>query len=294
MPEPNDAFWLAQVQELAKFEDARVNRYLRYLDDARKAIGAEIRGAEQGAGYERLRSLSKQIDGIAASLEADFKGEIDVSKSLARLVAEHQSAALSVFAGEAFTVSADVLSSPLLASISEAGLYQITSLARNEVQSIKSVLFTRVGVLGENPRQVAKDITGPESLFAKRFSTVENILRTETNTIYNDQRLTSLDIANDQYDLGLNKRIMEKLDTERNHPISRVLNNQVRKAKDPFTARVSDVRAQLRIIGRKMSSHSLDRSIFWPKKGEFYVGQNLPAHYRERGVMVPTQLPVTD
>lgn len=293
---PPDDFFFEQEQELMALEDKRVLRFIRYLEQSRKSLHAELKGYEGGKDAQRLQSLITQIDAIEQDLLTNFREISDPTEPLARLVARHQSESFSVILGKPLTISADVIPTTLLAQVVESNFEKVTSLTKSQLESLRGTIFTRIGIQGHNPRQVAFELTGPEGQFSQPFPLIENILRTESSTLYNTMRLDSLLDANHRLDLGLNKRIVERMDVKRNHPISRVINNQVKLAHEPFKVRVADVRAELGKLNppRKLSQKSLDRSIFWQKQGEFYIGQNLPAHYRERGIVVPTQRDVTN
>lgn len=77
------------------------------------------------------------------------------------------------------------------------------------------------------------------------------------------------------------RQIVEVRDT-RNHPISRVIDRQVRPVGEPFRASVADVDAMASAMGRPRTG-----SIYWPQVGSEYVGRSLPAHPYERGRIVP-------
>jgi hypothetical protein len=80
---------------------------------------------------------------------------------------------------------------------------------------------------------------------------------------------------------GLLKRDVEVFDLRRNHPISRVLDGQTIPVQASFRAPVAQVEAWAARL-RKPSG-----GIFWPVVKGDYVGLTLPAHFGERGVVVP-------
>lgn len=77
------------------------------------------------------------------------------------------------------------------------------------------------------------------------------------------------------------KRDVEVFDLRRNHPISRVLDGQTIPVQASFRAPVSEVE---RWTARLKKSSG---GIFWREVGGAYVGPTLPAHFGERGVVVP-------
>jgi hypothetical protein len=80
---------------------------------------------------------------------------------------------------------------------------------------------------------------------------------------------------------ALLKRDVEVFDLKRNHPISRVLDGQTIPVQASFRAPVAQVEAWAARL-RKPSG-----GIFWREVGGAYVGPTLPAHFGERGVVVP-------
>lgn len=85
-------------------------------------------------------------------------------------------------------------------------------------------------------------------------------------------------IANDDPARPLFKRISEVNDIH-NHPISRVLDGQVRRADEPFEAPADAVAVEAKVLRRSVGG------IFWPLDGDAYKGHRLPAHRHERGII---------
>jgi hypothetical protein len=281
---PEDLF-ARQERDLQRFSNARAAQVLRYLEIARREISGII-ADEDSFTAQRIASLSAQIDQAIAQLQRDVVSIGPSTTDLAKMSQRHLEQTIRIIAGMDVSISMGVLNLQTMTEFSMNELAHCTTLIEAEKQVIKSVLFTKVGVLGENPRKVAKQLTGPDSQFAKRYNNIENILRTETSHVYNGQSLKGLQYANETYGLELNKKIVETIDFTRNNPISLVLNGQVQAPDKKFKASVSLVKSKASMLKKSAGG------IFWPIENGFYTGQRLPAHYRERGIVVPTDEPV--
>lgn len=288
MAVPPDDLFHQQERELLRYTDSRVSLFLKRLEEARREL-LEAIGAPDSYETQRLLNLIAQVDEIGLRTQADLLQMPNAAPELARLSREHLTRSISAVSGLEVSIAFDALNTDVLQRFSENELKHVTGLVAAEKEKIKSVLFTKIGVKGENPARVARQLAGSDSSFAGRFGHVETILRTETSTIYNAQSLAAIQDANTNYELNLNKRIIETLDAKRNHPISLVLNGMVQEVGKPFKVKVSAVQA----AASRLKKGRGTGGIFWPKVGEYYVGEKLPAHYRERGIIVPTEKPVT-
>lgn len=283
MATPPDEFFHKQEKALQRYSDARVAQLLRYLEQSRKELQGVLAEPDTYTA-SRVASLIKQIDEISADVRKDIRS-IGVSvPDLAEMSKAHLEASASAITGRTIVVSFDALNLDVLRKFSASELDKVTTLTQAEIQTVKSVLFTKVGVQGQNPAKVAKMLAGKDSQFAKKYGVLENIFRTEVSNIYNAQSVEGIKAINNKYDLVLNKRIVETIDPKRNHPISLLLNGMVQKADGQFKVKVSAVQAKAKAIKRGRGG-----GVLWPIQDGYYVGDRLPAHYRERGVMVPTE-----
>lgn len=282
MAVPPDELFRAQEADLDRYATARELQLVRMLERARKEMQAEISDIDSFTA-RRVSALTKQIDDIVADLKKDVLSIGESASDLAEMTQVHLQTSLTAITGLEISVGLDVLNVDILRRFSENNLIHVTTLIQAEKETVKSVLFSKVGVLGQNPRKVAKELMGADSRFANRYGVLENIFRTESSTIYNAQSLTGIQSANQEHGLSLNKRIVETIDNKRNHPISQLLNNKVQAADKPFRIKIADVQRRGKILKRSAGG------VLWPKEGAYYVGQKLPAHYRERGVVVPTE-----
>jgi hypothetical protein len=127
-------------------------------------------------------------------------------------------------------------------------------------------------------------------------SRAELIVRMECNAAYNRAHQASLEEAAAVTDWqGTDDPLMKQADEsidKRNHPMSRALHGTVAKLDAPFRVRAAEVEAALQTLNtaRKRATHKLKprrlTGILWRRVGAFYEG-DYPAHYNERGRMVP-------
>jgi hypothetical protein len=272
-----------QEKELGRFTDTRVKRLLSMLESARQEVQAIIAEPDTFTA-QRVIFLTQQIDSVSRQLRSNVQQVGASTTELAQMSQRHLEASIASIAPKAgVSISLNVLNTDSLFRFSMNELEKVTGIAEDGLKTIKSALFTKVGIQGQNPVKVARQLAGKDGVFAGKFGHIETILRTETSTVYNAQSLGGIQYANQAYNLDLNKRIVETIDAERNHPISQILNNQVQAVDGLFKAKVSEVQAKARAL------HKGGGGIFWEVKNGFYVGQRLPAHYRERGIVVPTE-----
>lgn len=292
METPSDELHHRQEKELQRLANARVKRLLRMLEDARLELQATIANVDADTfTANRVIMLNEQIDQIMEALRRDIRRAGEHASEIASLAKSHLDETVGIITGSStIKVSFDVLNVDVLRKFSQLTLENVSDLMGvAEKNKIKSVLFTKVGVKGENPAKVARELVGRDSAFTGRYNHVENIIRTETNSVYNAQSLEGIKSLNEAHDLGLAKRIVETIDPKRNHPISVVLNGQVRKPGDKFKASVSAVQS----AGARMGKKGRVNGVLWPIVNGYYVGDRLPAHYFERGIVVPTTKPLT-
>lgn len=288
MPDPSDGFFQKQEAELARYTEKRAREFLRVLENTRARLQAEITDLET---FDQRRTLSliQQIEEMIGDTERQLKQLGTADRPLAEMVQRHTEATVEAITSSRVALTFDRINPDVIRQFALNELDKVTGLTKLEMKSIKNILLNRVGVKGENPTKVARAIVGKGSPFHRRFGHVETILRTETSTIYNAQSVQAIKASNEDYDLGLNKRIVETLDNRRNHPISQVLNGQVAPVMMPdgdvglFKAKVSDVNARAAALGKSSSG------IFWIQSGGYYIGEKLPAHYRDRGIVTATE-----
>lgn len=275
-----DELWRDQERQYIRWVDAETTAFLNMLDQARADLESALSDLT-GFQSARVMAILPQIDAIQrdALRKIDRFGPAD--KRSAELVLAQQTAAYAEMGVQVY-VALDRINPMILRNFARLSLDKVKGITADSINTVRSVLFTKVGVIGENPRKVAKYLAGREGLFTNNYRRLENIVRTESAHVYNGQKLESIKDAVAQ-GVALNKRIIETVDYKRNHPISLVLSDKVQEADQPFRVLVSDVEAAATRIGKSPSG------VFWQRQGAYYVGSNLPAHYMDRGVLVPTQ-----
>lgn len=268
-----------------RWMDGEAKRFLDLLDKARSELQAEIASLESFE-LDRTLNLIAQIDDIERKALKDIQSTGPASTRIGDMVLQHQNESFKAL-GANVHLNFDIINPKTLQKFSQLELNKVKGITTDSINTIRGILFTKIGVEGESPRVVARELAGKEGLFTNNYGRLENIVRTESSTIYNAQKLETMDYAN-SIGVEINKKIIETIDYKRNHPISPVLNGMIQKVSEPFKVSVSSVRASARGMKRKGLS-----GVFWREQDGFFVGNNLPAHYMERGVIVSTMEPVT-
>lgn len=301
MPEMPEERIAEQEAELRAFADLRAKRIIDRIDQARRDILAEILDLsaqpDSEAQRRRLNSVLQQMDAIQKNMVDDIRLVGSSDQYIGKLVEAHVSEAVSFVASVPMSVGFDTINTRAISLFAQNELEKVTRLAENQLDVIRGALVRDVGAKGLNPRTVAYNLAKSDSgLFAGMYARLQTIIRTESATVYNAQTMEGLRYAVKERNIPLRVKISEHKDDARNHPISQVIDRQVQEVGDSFRAKVSAVEA----VAKRLAAHSGKKKrkattagIFWPRVGEYYVGGNLPAHYNERGRIVPTQLPVT-
>ena len=284
-------------KQLSAYEEQRVRRFMRLLDASRAEILELIRtSGDQAGGFQRYRlaQIQNQLDAIHQSLARELQQEHAAIGELDNLIVSHARAEYLALEPATIGLEMGVVKSDILRGYSESVSRQLVGMSQTQIDTLRSVLFSKVGVMGKNPAAVARQLAGKGGLFDGMRPRVETILRTETSIVYNQSKLDTITEAAQNRGVVFNKRIVETVDPVRNHPISPVIRDMVQLHNQPFRVPVSQVVASANRLGR--ATKSLDRSIFWIRKTvegvEVYEGNNLPAHFNERGTVVPTKKPV--
>lgn len=125
--------------------------------------------------------------------------------------------------------------------------------------------------------QMVAAATAQDGAVARTLSSIVERVHAFVAAAYSGAALDAIS-ANDDPARPLFKRIAE-VDDIHNHPISRVLDGQVRRADEPFEASAAAVAVEARVLRRSVGG------IFWPLDGDTYKGHRLPAHRHERGII---------
>lgn len=278
-----DEFARKQELEFSRLMDKDTKELLRLIDVARRELYAEIASLE-GLQAERINELIRQIDQIERNLNRDITAFGPIDTRTAPLSVGHVAQnfqALDIH----ISVGLDTVHSGILRQIATVNLNKIKGVTADTMNTVRSVLFTKMGVKGENPRRIAEYLAGQEGQFAGQYGRLENIVRTTMSTVYNGQKLNVFEYAVAQ-GISINKKVVETIDYKRNHPISLVLNGKIQGVDKPYRAKVSDVAAASLKLHR---GRDPKRGVLWVQQGDYFVGNNLPAHYHERGVIVASK-----
>jgi hypothetical protein len=277
----SDDIFRRQEAELFELGGQRVKKFIRLLEEARIQLKNELNDINSLT-PSRFETLSSQLDQIEADLLRNFNRVGLADGPLSELVKKHLSESLPLIDVKA-SISFDRVDSRILADIADSFLGNIKNVTADQVEIIRKNLFASIGVKGEGVRDVAKRLASPGGEFAGQYWRVENIVRTETSTIYNARHLQGIREASERAGVVINKKIVETIDDSRNHPISQILNGMIKPPEEPFRVPVAAVAKVAKRLKRSAGG------VLWPVADGHYVGQNLPAHYRERGVVTPTR-----
>lgn len=301
MPELPEKRVAAQEAELRAYADERARKIIDRIDQARKEILAEILELagldDTEAQRRRLGLVLGQMDDIQKNMVADIRLVGSSDDYIAQLTQRHVEEAVRVVGQVPFAISLEQINPRAISLFAQNELTKVTNLATNQLDVIRGALIRDIGAKGLNPRTVAYNLAKSDSgLFKGMYGRLQTIIRTESATVYNAQTMEGLHYAVKERNIPLRVKISEHKDDKRNHPISQVIDRQVREVGESFQAKIADVQRVANSLaaaqgGRKRSKNVT--GVFWPKVGEYYVGGNLPAHYNERGRIVATQLPVT-
>lgn len=279
-----------QGAELARLSDEAAARMIAALEDGRRvllealsSVGDET--ASQQA--QRLRVSLVQAEAALLSLR-DRLGLVlsEFEREAHRLTISHLFG-LVEFHSEQFPGARgiDLHIVERLSRKGQLGLHRYAS-HRYSAQVLDLVQRELVAGVAANIGQakIAERIAGIGSdLFGQLKPRAELIARMELSRAYNDAQLEAIQLWAEEDDRPgdpILKRIEEYLDA-RNHPFSRVSDGMTADPNASFRVPVAAVNRE----ARKMKKSP--KGVLWPNVGGVYVGANLPAHYNDRGRIIP-------
>jgi hypothetical protein len=215
--------------------------------DLERRLGTALDPAIQRAEVKALADLKTTI-AMAEPLLGETAGAIEVA-ALRRLTGK-RALALHTF------------------SIQRYGSAVVSALQRDLVQS--TAMGEGVDTLERRLRRTLKGQEHRAWLIA----------RMELSRAYNDAEVAGIMEADQTLPGGMLKKIHETRD-RRNHPFSRASHGATAKAQAAFKIPVADVLSAVAAMGKGSGG------ILWQRRGANYVGMNLPAHFGERGRIVP-------
>lgn len=284
-----------QGARLERLDDRQARSVLRVLEDSRREV-RELLLASGGASdtwtATRWSSSRVQIDDAIRRLKFRFNETLEVGFDVShkRAVSDLLAVVRKGDGAAAWAASAGGIEFEALAKLSDPNR---TLLHRYSVNFYGSELADKIQ--RELARSVALRRTVGETSDAvastsfSTFSSMEHradlIVRMEMNRAYNDAHDAAAAEASKR-DRFAGKRgpLIRKIDEfrdHRNHPISVAINGLGAEIGKPFRIPVVEVRAAAHKIGKPVSG------ILWTKVGTNYEGMSLPAHFGERGRIVP-------
>ncbi|MEQ1494481.1 MAG: hypothetical protein ABL912_01800 [Novosphingobium sp.] len=274
-----------QGAELSRLTDEAADRVLSALEDARRIVLERMTAIQVNPeNTARLRVLLLQLETGIAELRSRVGDALSTGESEAhRAVVAHL---LGLVRNEDPDLAPNIQPAILerLSRRSDLLLHRYSS-DRYSAQVMDAAQRELVaGVAANLPQaQIAERIAGATgSVIAGHRGRAELIARMELSRAYNDAYLDSLyelDAEDPQPENPLHKRIEEYIDA-RNHPFSRVADQQTVPIGDLFAVSVADVESMARSMGVP------SRGVLWERAGGEYFGSNLPAHYNDRGRIV--------
>jgi hypothetical protein len=298
-----------QGRHFDQLQEREARRLMRTLDDARREVYEELQrlvvaGKDQPTPYtaQWTRTMLAQLEAAGQQLRQRF-GEA-MFEAVERQQADALEQLLKVLrdAEPEFSTAANAIEYEALRRISETrGLllhrYSVHRYGAAVVDQMQRELA--VGVArGLNIRQLRDRLAGPEGVIAGMKSRAELIARMELNSAWNRHHQDSIEAAAAVLDKDLAaddaNRMRRKADEYhdlRNHAISRVLHGMVVDVDQPFRVPRAKVIEAHEQIQRAREAAGLPRrrlgGIVWPLDGGHYIGHNYPAHFWERGRVVP-------
>jgi hypothetical protein len=279
-----------QAYELDRLTRAQAKAVLAAYEDARRELLERLNAqssTKAPANTQRLRvMLAQTTEGIAA-LQARLGRELEGAELAAHTKSMRHLLKLVRAAEPRFRDAGGAI---------EVGI--VKRLATRRAQHLHRKAVRRYGadVVAEIHRAlaagVAAGLTQPElaarvaaaggSVLAQHRGRAELIARMETARAYNDgvlDGIREIDEADRRPDDPLLKRIDEFFDL-RNHPFSRAAHGKTAAPGEPFRVAIAEVKAAAETMKRGVGG------VVWRKVGANYVGDNLPAHFGERGRIV--------
>lgn len=263
-----------------------VRAVLRALVDSERQILADLRGAEDLLERANLARLARQVAIWRADLESRLGAAFTVADAAAIDLAGVHLGALAAAHGPAGLVygpGARLRAAAALASQRALGLaaWQAGGLSARAAGRVQSALVAGV-VQEQSAGEIVARVQAAGGPMAVNRREAELLVRMEMSRAYS-QAGGEMAAALYEEDNRWRKRIVETID-DRNHPFSRVSNGVMAKPGELFRVSAQAVAAEAAAMGVRL------RTVLWPQRGGHYKGMNLPAHYGERGRVVPWHL----
>lgn len=279
-----------QGEEFARMTEAQERRVLRGLEDARRDLRERLLVLEATGGdtatpftAQHLRMALVQVESAVGNLRDRLDDTfVGAERQLHDRAVSHLLGIVKR-AEPKFRDAGGALDLPILQRLTERrGL----ALHRHSVQRYGAQLIEAiqrelvVGVASNlTVPQIADRIAGTDrSVFAGARGRAMLIARMELSRAYGDGAQIALEQLAATDPPGTNDPLMKKADEAfdyRNHPFSRALHGRVALPQDDW---------RVPVAGLPKGALS---GLVWKRRGAFVTGFAYPAHYNDRGRMIP-------
>lgn len=280
-----------QGRALDRLHDAQAASVLAAYEDARRSLHERLTHAPASSEtQQRLRVMLAQVNAGAVDLRERLGQALSAGERKAHDTAQRHLLKLVKTAEPGFLEvggAVEVGVVQRLAALRGLALHQyaVDRYGAQVVDAIQRELAAGVAS-GLTVQQLADRVAAAGgSVMAGMRGRCELIARMETSRAYNDAHLEAIreiEAQDPRPDDPILKKIDEFIDG-RNHPFSRAANGRTALPGDVFVVPIAAVRGAAKASGRKTSV-----GILWKLDGRGnWVGQTLPAHYHERGRIIP-------
>lgn len=248
-------------------------RLMREVEAARKELQEAIRAAGP-VDKLRLQQLLMRLNPLFAALQTRLQDQMAFAELRStELGLVHNTAVVRQMAPLLRMGVAEIRMAGRLADYRSLALYNHS--AANLTNAMKARIQSQIvaGVLqSESEYQIAQRLVEASRLPMHRAAL---IARMETSRAYNQVASEMAQEMGPKW----TREIVEVNDSK-NHPFSRAAHGQRAKPGRMFKVPVAEVEAAAAAMGRPVGA------VLWRRSGAHYVGDNLPAHYNERGRIV--------
>lgn len=292
-----------QADEIAAFDEREVKAFLRAMDDARRSLRDRLQALGDGKTTftaQRLRTALVQVEAAQLELQDRLGRQLGASIEAVDRKGLAHTLAIVRKAERKFRDAGGAIEFGALRKISESRDLQLmqlqTSLRRYGAEVVDKIHRQLVlGVVsGDSLDQLTDRIARTDGVFAANSGRAELIARMELNAAYNrstQDTIEELAASDDPNDPDPMLRKACEFRDLRNNAISRVLDGTITAVKSPFRISVAEVQVEHAKLNAQRAAARLPTrrlgGIVWPIVGANYVGFNYPAHFRDRGRIVP-------
>lgn len=267
---------------LESLTDREAEQFVKTYKSVARELSNKIAHARSPDAAQRARIMLAQVGTGIVELEERLNGTLGSSLNKTRRLGLKNLATTIRAAEPALGETVGMIEVGALRRLHQGGLALHEHSIKSYGTAVADALqrdIVRATAMGEGVDAMEKRLR--KTLLGSRLeSRAWLIARMELSRAYNDTELAGIEEADETLPGGMLKKIHEAKDG-RNHPFSRASNGITAKADQPFRVPVAAVRAAGIAMKKGVGG------ILWDQKGGNYVGMNLPAHFGERGRIVP-------